>query len=159
MGAPGALLAVSDPEGRGQVDSISRLTIAPAAAQNPRNSESDIVQLTDGGLLLGWTQFYEDSGADDGAARIVGRISADGGRTWDENYTLVENDGKCNVMEVNFLRLRSGHIALFHLQKDAEVSGAGLGRAHPDNGRPVGNLEPRCRQSSRPQPAGGGNLA
>mgnify|MGYP000971027371 CR=1 FL=1 len=50
-------------------------------------------------------------------------ISPDAGRTWGNKYTLVENDGKCNVMEVNFLRLKSGGIALFHLQKNAEVGG------------------------------------
>lgn len=113
------------PEGSAQVgtDDIFQLTVAPATAENPRNSESDIIQLKDGRLLLGWTEFYAGNGADDGAARIVGRVSADGGRTWGDKYTLVENDGKCNVMEVNFLRLRDGHIALFYLQKNVEVGG------------------------------------
>jgi Neuraminidase (sialidase) len=102
---------------------VFRLTVAAATTQNPRNSESDIIQLRDGRILLGWTEFYAGNGADDGAARIVGRVSADGGRTWGEKYTLVENDGKCNVMEVNFLRLKSGDIALVHLQKNAETGG------------------------------------
>ena len=70
-----------------------------------------------------WTELYAGNGAADDAARIVGRISTDAGRTWGDKYTLVENDGKCNVMEVNFLRLKSGGIALFHLQKNAEVGG------------------------------------
>ena len=105
-------------------EEIFRLTIAAATARNPRNSESDIIALRDGRLLLlGWTEFYAGKGADDGAARIVGRVSADGGRTWGEKYTLVENDGRCNVMEVNFLRLNSGDLALFHLQKNVEVGG------------------------------------
>ncbi len=104
-------------------DNVFRITIAAATARNPRNSESDIIELRDGRLLLGWTEFYAGKGADDGAARIVGRVSADGGRTWGDKYTLVENDGKCNVMEVNFLRLKGGGIALFHLQKNVEVGG------------------------------------
>jgi hypothetical protein len=104
-------------------DDVFRLTIAAATARNPRNSESDIIKLRDGRLLLGWTEFYAGNGADDGAARIVGRVSTDGGRTWGNKYTLVENDGKCNVMEVNFLRLQSGDIALVHLQKNAETGG------------------------------------
>ena len=106
----------------GQEDVFS-LVVAPVGPDNPRNSESDIVELEDGRLLLGWTEFYAGSGADDGAARIVGRISGDGGRTWGEKYTLVENDGGCNVMEVNFLRLTDGDMALFHLQKNVEIGG------------------------------------
>jgi hypothetical protein len=125
-------------------DAISRVTIAPATPANPRNSESDMVQLGDGRLLLGWTQFYGGSSADDGAARIVGCVSADGGRTWGERSTLVENDGKCNVMEVNFLRLRSGGIALFYVQKNVEVSASATGdcrvmvRVSQDEGKTFG---------------------
>ena len=100
---------------------IRVLAIATATAETPRHSESDIISLRDGRLLLGWTEFYAGGGADDGAAWLVGRISADGGRTWGEKYTLVENDGACNVMEVNFLRLGNGAIALFYCQKNAEV--------------------------------------
>ena len=120
-----AALAVGVTEGSAQVaeDGVLRLTVAQTTAENPRNSESDLIALKDGRLLLGWTEFYAGNGADDGAARIVGRVSADGGRTWGGKYTLVDNDGKCNVMEVNFLRLGSGDIALCYLQKNVEVGG------------------------------------
>ncbi len=127
-----------------ETDGIFRIKIAPATAENPRNSESDIIALTDGRLLLGWTEFYAGNGADDGAARIVGRVSADGGRTWGDKYTLVDNDGKCNVMEVNFLRLTSGDITLFYLQKNAEVGGTAtpdcrvMLRTSRDEGRTFG---------------------
>ena len=94
--------------------------VAPVGPQNPRNSEAAIIPLKDGSLLLGWTEFYAGNGADHGPARISGKISADGGRTWGDKYTLVENDGGCNVMEVNFLRLKNGDIALFYLQKNTE---------------------------------------
>ena len=94
--------------------------VAPATAENPRNSEAAIIPLSDGRLLLAWTEFYAGSGADHGPARIVGRVSKDAGRTWGDKFTLVENDGGCNVMEVNFLRLRDGRIALFHCQKNSE---------------------------------------
>ena len=120
------------------------LAIATATPSNPRNSESDIVQLTDGRLLLGWSEFYAGVGDDHGAARIVGRMSADLGRTWDAPRTLVENDGGCNVMEVNFLRLRSGHLALFHCQKNVEVGSEGtpdcrvMLRRSQDEGRTFG---------------------
>lgn len=101
-----------------------KLTIAQAHPQNPRNSESDIIELEDGSLLLGWTEFYGESGADDGNARIVGSISKDGGRTWGEKYTIVEHEGGRNVMEVSFLRLKNGDIALFHFKKYEEVAGS-----------------------------------
>jgi len=96
------------------------LTLAKAGGKNPRNSEAAIIPLKDGSLLLGWTDFYAGSGADHGPARISGRISKDDGRTWGKTYTLVKNDGGCNVMEVNFLRLKSGQIALFHCQKNTQ---------------------------------------
>ena len=96
------------------------LVVAPVGPDNPRNSEAAIIQLKDGSLLLGWTDFYAGSAADHGPARIVGKTSNDGGRTWSEKRTLIENDGGCNVMEVNFLRLKNGAIALFHCQKNAE---------------------------------------
>lgn len=99
---------------------ITQSVVGPVGPSNPRNSEAAIVPLQDGRLLLGWTEFYAGSGADHGPARIVGRLSADGGRTWGDKYTLVENDGGCNVMEVNFLRLRSGALALFYCQKNSE---------------------------------------
>ena len=98
------------------------LTVAPVGPKNPRNSEAAIVQRTDGTLLLAWTEFYAGSGADHGPARISGKTSKDGGRTWGEKFTLVENDGGCNVMEVNFLRLKDDRLALFYLQKNTEGS-------------------------------------
>ena len=94
--------------------------VAPVGPQNPRNSEAAIVPLKDGSLLLGWTEFYAGKGADHGPARLSGKISTDGGRSWGDKYTLVENDGGCNVMEVNFLRLLNGDIALFYCQKNTE---------------------------------------
>jgi predicted neuraminidase len=94
--------------------------VAPVGPDNPRNSEAAIVPLKDGTLLLGWTEFYAGNGADHGPARISGLLSRDGGRTWTGKYTLVENDGGCNVMEVNFLRLKDDRIALFYCQKNSE---------------------------------------
>jgi len=97
-----------------------RLTIAQAGPGNPRNSEAAMLERRDGTLLLAWTEFYAGVGADHDPARIVGLLSRDGGRTWGEKYILVDNDGGCNVMEVNFLRLTNGDVALFHCQKNTE---------------------------------------
>jgi len=111
LAAPASLASEAEP---------FHLVVAPVKEQNPRNSEAAIIPLKDGALLLGWTEFYAGNGADHGPARIAGKISKDGGRTWGEQYTLVENDGGCNVMEVNFLRLKDGGIALFYCQKNSE---------------------------------------
>jgi predicted neuraminidase len=117
-----ALIALACSTASGDQDRSGHflLTVAPVGPQNPRNSEAAIIQRKDGTLLLAWTEFYAGSGADHGPARISGRTSTDGGRTWGEKFTLVENDGGCNVMEVNFLRLKDGRPALFHLQKNTE---------------------------------------
>ena len=95
--------------------------------------------LKDGSLLLGWTEFYAGSGADHGPARISGSVSKDGGKTWGAKYALVENDGGCNVMEVNFMRLKNGNIALFHCQKNTESTDCRvMMRTSSDEGRTFG---------------------
>ncbi|NUM53899.1 MAG: exo-alpha-sialidase [Candidatus Hydrogenedentes bacterium] len=96
------------------------IVVAPVGERNPRNSEAAIVSLKDGSLLLGWTEFYAGDGADHGPARISGKVSKDKGKTWGEKVALVENDGGCNVMEVNFLRTRDGRLMLFYCQKNSE---------------------------------------
>jgi hypothetical protein len=116
-----------------------RTVVAPVGPANPRNSEAAIIPLKDGTLLLGWTEFYAGSGADHGPARISGKRSQDAGRTWGEKYTLVENDGGCNVMEVNFLRLNDGRIALFYCQKNSESTDCRvMMRTSNDEGRTFG---------------------
>ncbi len=113
-----------------------RIVVAPAGPDNPRNSEAAIVVLKDGSLLLGWSEFYAGNGADHGPARISGLISTDQGKTWAGKYTLVENDGGCNVMEVNFLRLQDERIALFYCQKNSESTDCRvMMRASADEGK------------------------
>ncbi len=118
---------------------LFHLEVAPLGPDNPRNSEADIIRLKDGSLLLGWTEFYAGSGADHGPARISGKISTDGGKTWGEKHTLVENDGGQNVMEVNFLRSKEGHIHLFYCQKNSEKEDCRVMiRTSPDEGKTWG---------------------
>lgn len=120
-------------------EGVFHLVVGPVGPNNPRNSEAAIVPLTDGSLLLGWTEFYAGSAADHGPARLVGRISRDGGATWGSKYTLVENDGGCNVMELNFMRLRSGGLALFYCQKNSEDADCRIMmRISTDEGRSFG---------------------
>jgi len=95
------------------------LTLEPGPA-NPRNSEGDFVQLKDGRILFAYTHFTGDAG-DDGTAHIAGRFSADGGKTWSPEDTLIlPNEGKQNTMSVSLLRLNTGEIALVYLRKNSD---------------------------------------
>ena len=135
------LLALSHGKAAAQMQGaeVFHMVVGPVGPDNPRNSEAAIARLRDGSLLLGWTEFYAGSGADHGPARLVGRVSRDGGRTWGDKYTLVENDGGCNVMEVNFLRLRSGGLAVLYCQKNSEDEDCRIMmRASTDEGRTFG---------------------
>jgi Neuraminidase (sialidase) len=95
------------------------LTLEPGPG-NPRNSEGDFVQLKDGRILFAYTHFTGSDG-DEGTAHIAGRFSADGGKTWsDEDTLILPNEGKQNTMSVSLLRLNTGEIALFYLRKDSD---------------------------------------
>ncbi len=63
--------------------------VVPSSPDNIRNSEAAIVRLKDGSLLLAWTEFLSDSGADHAPARISGKISTDEGRTWGKRFPNV----------------------------------------------------------------------
>lgn len=93
--------------------------IAPATAESPRNTEGDLIVLKDGSLLAAWSEFYGGN-RDDSAGRISAKISKDGGKTWGEKWTLVENTGQENVMSASFLRIGTGDILLFYLEKNSK---------------------------------------
>lgn len=93
------------------------ITVCPSSGANPRNSEGDVVALKDGTLLLAWSRFTGN--ADHAEAFIAAKTSRDDGRTWSEESILQENIGKQNVMSVSLLRLHSGTILFFFLQKNA----------------------------------------
>ena len=96
------------------------LTLAPSK-ENPRNSEGDFVILKDGRILFIYTHFT-GGGSDHATAHLASRISADAGKTWStEDKTIMENDGKQNIMSVSLLRLQDGRIALFYLRKNSNA--------------------------------------
>jgi sialidase-1 len=101
-------------------EEVFEITVCPASDKNPRNSEADIIELSDGRLLLAYTDFYHYGGHDMAPARISGKISCDRGRSWSEPFTIQENIGCENVMEADLLRLKTGEIALFFLVKNSE---------------------------------------
>ncbi len=91
------------------------LVVEPSAAF-PRNSEGDIIPLSNGRLGLIYSRFR--GGASDHAeADLAMRISPDSGRTWSTDRVIVAQQGGRNVMSASLLRLQSGAIALFYLRK------------------------------------------
>lgn len=129
-------------QGNCKAEEPYHVTVAPVGPQNPRNSEAAIVPLKDHSLLLAWTEFYAGSGADHGPARISAKISADGGKTWGEKRTLIENDGGCNVMEVNFLRLKNNDLAILYCQKNSENADCRvMMRTSADDGKTWGKAQ------------------
>ncbi|MBM4001519.1 MAG: exo-alpha-sialidase [Planctomycetes bacterium] len=93
------------------------MTIEPTAEQ-PRSSEGDIIELSDGRLCLVYTRFT--GGADDhSTADIAQRVSSDDGATWSDDRIVVAHAGGQNVMSVSLLRLKDGRIALFYLDKQS----------------------------------------
>jgi hypothetical protein len=108
----------------------------PASPGNPRNSEGAFVTLGDGRILFAYSRYYGDSWADEATARICGRVSADGGRTWpDRDAVIVENEGRRNVMSVSLLRLRDGRIGLWYLRKNGIADCRAWLRVSRDEGR------------------------
>ena len=91
----------------------------PSREGNPRNSEGDFIRLNSGDILYVYTHYYGESGDDHASARLMSRVSHNGGLTWSEEDELVlENEGRMNVMSVSLLRLRDQSIALFYLVKE-----------------------------------------
>jgi hypothetical protein len=83
-----------------------------------RSGEADVVELSDGRLLIIYSQF--DAQSDHAKAPLVSRTSADGGVTWSEPETFLDvPPGGLNVMSVSLLRLADGRIACVHIDKRA----------------------------------------
>ena len=118
-----------------QAGGILDQIICPASSSSIRKSEAAMVELKDGRLLLGYTDFYTVSPNDDAPARIIGRHSSDLGQTWGPPVTLVENTAKMNVMSVSLLRLQSGELVLAYMFKDSHEDCSVLFRLSRDEGR------------------------
>ena len=113
---------------------IIETMLAPATATHPRQSEGDVLVLEDGSLLAAWTDF--SGGRNDHSSAVISAAkSTDGGSTWGAPFVLQENIGKQNVMSVSFLRLRSGGILFFFLQKNSGSDLKVLMRRSRDQGR------------------------
>ncbi len=111
------------------------IIVCPPSRENPRNSEADVIELRDGRLLLAYTEFYGGDISDHAPARIVGKMSHDGGRTWSDRFTLVENTGSMNVMSASLIRLRTGELGMVYLRKNSLSDCRGFLRKSIHEGR------------------------
>ncbi len=93
------------------------LNIEPTK-EHPRNSEGSFATLKSGRIIFCYSQFYGGA-ADGSAARIVRIASDDQGLTWSPPEVVVENQNQAgfNVMSVSLLRLASGKLAMFYIEK------------------------------------------
>ena len=99
-----------------------RVLELPREEGNPRNSEGDFVRLKDGRILFVYTRYIGNDSGDHASAYLAMRESSDGGRSWsDKDVTVVEKEGRMNVMSVSLLRLADSRIALFYLVKNSPV--------------------------------------
>ena len=91
-------------------------------AENPRNSEGSFLRTADGRIRFIYTRYTGGGrcavGWDDHArADLAEMISEDGGETWRDNGTVVSRGDADNIMSVSLLRLQTGGIRLFYLEK------------------------------------------
>ena len=121
-----ALILLHEPATRpsaepGKAVGPNEMIVCPATVQNPRNSEADVELLKDGSLLMAYTEFYGGVGTDWGKARIAAKTSKNSGHIWSDSFTLVENQGRMNVMSPSLLRLKSGKLAMIYMLKNSEA--------------------------------------
>jgi len=83
-----------------------------ATPERPRATEGDLVGLKDGRLLVVWSDYHTGKGWDDSPARLAGRISADGGRTWGPPFVVASGEDGGNVMSASLLRSGNGDLLL-----------------------------------------------
>ena len=115
-----ALLFIVSGRAVAELPTGTQVLFLPPGNNNPRNSEGDFVTLKDGRVLFVYSHYTGTSSSDHASAYLAGRFSDDGGKTWSkEDTTIVENEGKMNVMSVSLLRLQNGTIALFYLRKNS----------------------------------------
>lgn len=91
--------------------------VSPATEKFPRHSEADVVELSDGRLLLAWAR--KTGGNDTAEGEIVGMYSSDGGMTWDDDpHSIRLPWSECrDAMSVSFCRTPRG-LHLFFVGHD-----------------------------------------
>jgi len=93
------------------------ITVAASTSALPRKSEGDVIELTDGRLLLVYMEFGGD-GSDFARTRLVAQESADGGLTWGRHRVITTTaPGDVNVYSPNLIRAADGGILLLFMRQ------------------------------------------
>jgi hypothetical protein len=131
--------------------------IASASPEHPRNDSASVVALRDGRLFVAWMEFTQSgkAGHDEGENRIAGKLSHDGGKTWNDHRIVVEpRPGDVNVYNPTLLRLRNGEVLFSYFYYD-ELSWTmplittGMMHRSSDGSLVFGISEPLWRRESR----------
>lgn len=95
-------------------------TIATVAVSTPeftRKGEGDVIELTDGRLMLVYMEF-SGTGSDEAKTRFVSQESADRGKTWSGHRLIAETEpGDMNVYSPNLIRSSDGGILLIFMRQ------------------------------------------
>ena len=86
--------------------------------KNPRNGEGSFIRLKDGRIMYAYTQYCGDDWTDHATARLFAIYSSDEGKSFGNGRILVERrPEQLNIMSVSLVRLPSGDLGLFYLEK------------------------------------------
>lgn len=93
--------------------------LAAATPEEPRHSEGDIIELSDGRLYAAYTRYHAGEGWDASPAHIVARTSDDGGCTWTAPHAAVEPQDpiRGNAMSVSLLGGATGELLMAHIDQ------------------------------------------
>ena len=109
------------------------LTMQPTP-DNSRNSEGAFATLRSGRIIFCYSAYYGGKGDDHDPARIAQIHSDDQGLTWSAPKTIVENEGRYNVMSVSLLRSATGKLHMVYLVKNSWLDCRPYLRTSDDDG-------------------------
>jgi len=93
------------------------VTVAESTPEFTRKGEGDVIELSDGRLLLVYMEFTGD-GSDYAVTRLVAKESADEGKTWTGHRVVATtNPGDVNVYSPNLLHAQDGNILLVFMRQ------------------------------------------
>lgn len=93
------------------LEALTRQVLVPATEAEPRNMGADLVELTDGRLLLAYSRWLGGAGDYDGS-RICGLLSEDGGATWEAPFDIAVPEAATEAVRMPcFLRREDGGLA------------------------------------------------
>ena len=117
---------------------IESIMIRAAEPDFPRHDTASVAELPDGTLMIVWHHFRRGprAGNDEGLARIFGKYSHDGGRTWDEERLLLDIEpGDVHVTAPALSLLPDGTLLLLALRSHRMDSSSMEVYESGDNGR------------------------